>query len=55
MGGLLINVSIVVPTLLWADLRNVYVWIALFALAGFGAIGFLDDYAEGAQGRATWG
>jgi phospho-N-acetylmuramoyl-pentapeptide-transferase len=43
---LLINVSIVVPTLLWADLRNIYVWIALFSLVGFGAIGFLDDYAK---------
>ena len=46
MGGLLINVSIVIPTLLWADLRNLYVWIALFALVGFGAIGFIDDYAK---------
>ena len=46
MGGLLINVSIVIPTLLWADLRNFYIWIALFALAGFGAIGFIDDYAK---------
>jgi phospho-N-acetylmuramoyl-pentapeptide-transferase len=46
MGGLLINVSIVVPTLLWADLRNIYIWIALFSLIGFGAIGFLDDYAK---------
>ena len=46
MGGLLINVSIVIPTLLWTNLRNVYVWIALFALVGFGAIGFIDDYAK---------
>ena len=46
MGGLLINVSIVVPTLLWADLRNIYVWLAIFALIGFGAIGFLDDVAK---------
>ncbi|MBI1354410.1 MAG: phospho-N-acetylmuramoyl-pentapeptide-transferase [Acidobacteria bacterium] len=46
MGGLLINISILVPTLLWTNLRNAYVWIALFALVGFGAIGFVDDYAK---------
>src|SRR3954452_14664321 len=44
MGGVLIIISIVVPTLLWADLRYPYVWIALAALLGFGWIGFLDDY-----------
>ena len=46
MGGLLIVISIVVPTLLWANLRNPYVWIAIFALVSFGAIGFVDDYAK---------
>jgi phospho-N-acetylmuramoyl-pentapeptide-transferase len=46
MGGILIVISIVVPTLLWADLRQLYVWIALFALLAFGAIGFIDDYAK---------
>ena len=46
MGGLLIVISIVVPTLLWANLRNPYVWIAMFALVAFGAIGFVDDYAK---------
>jgi phospho-N-acetylmuramoyl-pentapeptide-transferase len=46
MGGLLIVISIVIPTLLWADLRYPYVWIALAALVGFGWIGFLDDYAK---------
>ena len=46
MGGILIIISIVVPTLLWANLRNPYVWIALFALVGFGLIGFWDDYAK---------
>jgi len=46
MGGLLIIISIVVPTLLWADLSNPYVWIALFGLLSFGAIGFWDDYAK---------
>lgn len=46
MGGLLIVISIVVPTLLWANLRNPYIWIAIFALVAFGAIGFIDDYAK---------
>ncbi len=46
MGGLLIVISILVPTLLWATLRNVYVWIALGSLIGFGAIGFYDDYTK---------
>ncbi len=49
MGGLLIVVAIVVPTLLWADLSNRYVWIALLGLIGFGAIGFIDDYAKVAK------
>ncbi len=46
MGGLLILISILVPTLLWADLTNVYVWIAMFSLAAFGLVGFLDDYQK---------
>ena len=46
MGGVLIIISILVPTLLWADLRHLYVWIALFALLAFGVIGFIDDYAK---------
>ncbi len=46
MGGVLIIISIVIPTLLWADLRNVYVWVAMAALMGYGWIGFLDDYAK---------
>ncbi|MBV9035014.1 MAG: phospho-N-acetylmuramoyl-pentapeptide-transferase [Acidobacteriaceae bacterium] len=51
MGGLLIVTSIVLPTLLWADLRNPYVWVALLGLIGFGAIGFVDDYAKVAKKR----
>src|ERR1700728_3847087 len=46
MGGILIIISILVPTLLWADLRTLYVWIAMFALLAFGIIGFIDDYAK---------
>jgi phospho-N-acetylmuramoyl-pentapeptide-transferase len=49
MGGVLIIISIVIPTLLWADLRNVYVWIALFTLVAYGTVGFLDDYAKVAR------
>jgi phospho-N-acetylmuramoyl-pentapeptide-transferase len=51
MGGVLIIISIVIPTLLWADLRYPYVWIAVAALLGFGWIGFLDDYAKIARRR----
>ena len=46
MGGLLILTASLVPTLLWADLTNVYVWIAVLATAAFGAIGFTDDYLK---------
>src|SRR5438045_2394654 len=46
MGGVLIIISIVIPTLLWADLRSRYVWIAIAGLLGYGWIGFLDDYAK---------
>src|SRR5580658_10008751 len=46
MGGVLIIISIVVPTLLWADLRDSYVWIALLSLVGYGLIGFWDDYSK---------
>jgi phospho-N-acetylmuramoyl-pentapeptide-transferase len=46
MGGLLILVSAVVPTLLWADLTNVYIWIAVVATAAFGGVGFADDYLK---------
>ena len=46
MGGVLIIISIVIPTLLWADLRYPSVWAAIAALLGYGWIGFLDDYAK---------
>jgi phospho-N-acetylmuramoyl-pentapeptide-transferase len=51
MGGVLIIISVLVPTLLWADLHHLYVWIALFALLAFGIIGFVDDYAKVANKR----
>ena len=46
MGGLLILASVLIPTLLWADLENAKVWIAVLATLGFGAVGFLDDYLK---------
>ncbi len=44
MGGVLIVIATVVPTLLWADLANAYVLLALFAMMSFAAVGFADDY-----------
>ena len=46
MGGVLIVVSILLPTLLWANLRNRYVWLAVLATIGFGVVGFADDYIK---------
>jgi phospho-N-acetylmuramoyl-pentapeptide-transferase len=46
MGGLLIVVAIVLPTLLWADPANPFVWICVLSTLAFGAIGFADDYIK---------
>ena len=46
MGGVLILASSLVPTLLWADLTNVYIWIAVLTTALFGGVGFVDDYLK---------
>jgi phospho-N-acetylmuramoyl-pentapeptide-transferase len=46
MGGLLILLSMVVSTLLWADLSNMYVWIVLLVTLSFGLLGFADDYLK---------
>ncbi|HEX4602376.1 MAG TPA: phospho-N-acetylmuramoyl-pentapeptide-transferase [Candidatus Angelobacter sp.] len=46
MGGVLITIAMIVPTLLWADLSNTYIWLAVFATIAFGAIGFADDYIK---------
>jgi len=51
MGGVLIVLSTAVPTFLWADLQNPFVLLSLFALLGFAAIGFVDDYAKVAKRR----
>jgi phospho-N-acetylmuramoyl-pentapeptide-transferase len=52
MGGVLIVISILVPTLLWADLSNPYVWIVMLSTLGFGAIGFADDYIKVVRKRS---
>lgn len=49
MGGVLIIGSVLISTLLWARLSNLYVWIILLATAAFAVIGFLDDYAKVAK------
>ncbi|MEW5802206.1 MAG: phospho-N-acetylmuramoyl-pentapeptide-transferase [bacterium] len=46
MGGILILLSLIVPTLLWSDLTNRYVWVVLLATVSFGLIGFADDYLK---------
>jgi phospho-N-acetylmuramoyl-pentapeptide-transferase len=46
MGGLLILAAVFLPVLLWADLTSPFIWIALLSTAGFGAVGFLDDYLK---------
>jgi phospho-N-acetylmuramoyl-pentapeptide-transferase len=46
MGGLLIMVSTIGPVLLWANLTDLYIWIALIGFIAFGVIGFIDDYAK---------
>jgi phospho-N-acetylmuramoyl-pentapeptide-transferase len=62
MGGLLIAIAILVPTLLWADLSNPFVWLAVLSTSVFAAIGFADDYLKvvrrrnlGLTGRAKLG
>src|SRR3954466_8411695 len=51
MGGILINVAILIPTILWADIANPYIWIVLFVTFAYAAIGFIDDYRKLAKKR----
>src|SRR5438128_562332 len=51
MGGILINVAILIPTLLWADILDPYIWIILFVTFAYGAIGFIDDFRKLAKKR----
>lgn len=46
MGGLMILASVALSTLLWADLRNPYVWVVLFVILTYGMIGFYDDFLK---------
>jgi phospho-N-acetylmuramoyl-pentapeptide-transferase len=46
MGGVMILAGLLTSTLLWADLSNVYVWAVIIVTAGYGFLGFLDDYAK---------
>lgn len=46
MGGLMILISVAISTLLWADLSNQFIWIALMVMVGYGLIGFGDDYLK---------
>ena len=46
MGGLLIILSVFVSTILWADLKNIYIWILILTIFIFGTIGFADDYKK---------
>jgi phospho-N-acetylmuramoyl-pentapeptide-transferase len=46
MGGGLILISILISTLLWADLSNTYIWLMIFVTTSFGAIGLVDDYSK---------
>jgi phospho-N-acetylmuramoyl-pentapeptide-transferase len=46
MGGVLIAISVIVPTLLWADLTNEFVWIVVLSTIAFAAVGFADDYLK---------
>jgi phospho-N-acetylmuramoyl-pentapeptide-transferase len=51
MGGLIIIIATIIPTLLWARLTNRYMWLALFVTAWMGGLGFLDDYLKLRQKR----
>ncbi len=53
MGGVLIIFSVLVATLLWADLTDIYVWLVLFVVVAFGLIGFVDDYRKLVRGNST--
>jgi phospho-N-acetylmuramoyl-pentapeptide-transferase len=55
MGGLMILSGLIVSTLLWANLANLYVWVVLAVTVGFGAVGFTDDYLKVTQGSAQGG
>ena len=52
MGGVLISIAILLPTVLWSDPANPLVWITVFSTLAFGAIGFADDYTKVVKRRS---
>ncbi|HXR37468.1 MAG TPA: phospho-N-acetylmuramoyl-pentapeptide-transferase [Terracidiphilus sp.] len=52
MGGVLIVIAILLPTVLWSDPSNPFVWVAVFSTLAFGAIGFADDYIKVVKRRS---
>lgn len=52
MGGLMIHIAIIISMLLWGDLTNRYVWVMLASVAGYGLIGFIDDYRKAVKRNA---
>ena len=52
MGGILIVIAIVLPTILWSDPSNPFIWLAVFSTLAFGAIGFADDYIKVVKRRS---
>ena len=52
MGGVLIAIAILLPTVLWSDPANPFVWVVVFSTLAFGAIGFADDYIKVVQRRS---
>lgn len=52
MGGILIIFAVLLSTLLWADVGNLYVWLVILSIVGFGLVGFIDDYIKIARGRS---
>lgn len=57
MGGFVILIATIIPTLLWADLTNYYTWVVMFSLVSFGTIGFIDDVKKlkGTNGKGITG
>ncbi len=52
MGGILICIAILLPTVLWSDPANPFVWVVVFSTCAFGAIGFADDYIKVVKRRS---
>ncbi len=46
MGGIQILIACIIPTLLWADLTNKFIWLVILSTVGFGVVGFIDDYLK---------